>query len=230
MPVCARLDLAQASDRTGLFEKTLNPSQTFPRHTGNLGKTGNIPHNLTDFSLGLIADPVVSASFFLSTTISSPLLPSPTLALANIGATEAPHVVAQFATFNCNAEVAKPITDELQSIIIGAVSQVSILAGSLVSTILSTANGASPPRKPPSSSLPVSLTSSTSPAPVPQAQLSGPLVTDVTVTSVYLSPPSARSMLIFPSSFLVFVSYSTALGPPLTAIAPLVNGLFADIL
>ncbi|KAJ6578035.1 hypothetical protein B0H19DRAFT_1371045 [Mycena capillaripes] len=109
---------------------------------------------------------------------------------------------------NATAEVVTPLTNEIQSIIVGAVGQVSALAGSPVSTILSTADGV------------ISVTEA--------AQLLAPALTIVygavqDVLNVVGSGPTGE--IIQP----LLNEATGALAPLLTAVAPLVNGLFAAL-
>ncbi|KAJ7820794.1 hypothetical protein B0H13DRAFT_2377706 [Mycena leptocephala] len=109
---------------------------------------------------------------------------------------------------NATADVVGPLTGQLQSVLTGAVSQASALAGSPVSTILSTADGV------------ISVTDA--------AQLIAPVLTVVyggiqDVLNVVGSGPAAE--VIQP----LLNEASGALAPLLTTVAPLVNGLFAAL-
>ncbi|KAJ6577605.1 hypothetical protein B0H19DRAFT_1370756 [Mycena capillaripes] len=155
---------------------------------------------------------VALAAFTTAAPVAAPkrdLVPLPAI-LSQLVADLTPvaAVLSSMDASNATAEVVTPITDELQSIITGAVSQVSALAGSPVSTILSTADGV------------ISVTDA--------AQLLAPALTIVygavqDVLNVVGSGPAAD--VIQP----LLNEVTGALAPLLTTIAPLVNGLIAAL-
>ncbi|KAJ7032065.1 hypothetical protein C8F04DRAFT_1259149 [Mycena alexandri] len=105
---------------------------------------------------------------------------------------------------NATAQIVDPITDQIEAILEGAVSQVSALAGAPIATVLSTADGV----------LSVADT----------AQLLGPVLTIVfTATQDVLNAAGPAATVIQP----LLDQATAALNPLLVALAPLVNGLLA---
>ncbi|KAF8156282.1 hypothetical protein K438DRAFT_1986868 [Mycena galopus ATCC 62051] len=116
--------------------------------------------------------------------------------------------LSSIVSANATQAVVGPLTGQIQSILTGSVSQISALAGSPLSTILSTADGV------------ISTTDA--------ANLLAPVLTMVygaaqDVLNVVESGPASDAIVPLLNDAIV------ALDPVLTTAAPLVNGLFAAL-